>query len=71
MREMRKSKRGYVAPTLKVLEVVAWNEICTYTMSYSDPRGEGGDNTARSGYNNKGDLWFDERYGGARVEIWD
>jgi hypothetical protein len=72
MREMRKSKEGYVAPSLKVLEVVAWNEICTYTLSYPDPYGEGGDNATRYGYGLEDDgTAGDHRYGGATVEIWD
>ena len=63
-----------MSPTLKVMEVVAWNEICTYTLSYPDPYGEGGDNATRYGYGTTDDGTGDPgdpRYGGAKVEIWD
>ncbi len=73
MREMHNSKGAYVAPTLKVLDVVAWNEICTYTLSYADPCGEGGDNATLYGYGTTDEIYVTvhPRYGGAKVEIWD
>ncbi|MBO4230509.1 MAG: hypothetical protein J5886_02410 [Bacteroidales bacterium] len=74
MKEINKTEGTvYVAPSVRVLDVVAWNEICTYTLSYADPYGEGGDNATRYGYGTTDDIYGtgDPRYGGAKVEIWD